>query len=525
MNDEGMGFGRRELIDNIILHNWKDGKIVFNKNELLFVIQEMLEEEGKAYLTHRGKVGSPFKVFNEFAKYLLYRNLGNYDSMVLMSGTKGTGKSSAAIMLARAWCRLLGIQFNPKRHIAYNNADVMNKIDTLNKFEPLIADESVNFAASVDWAKKENKQLRKKLAQVRTKHLLYILCFPLKIQKLEKNYLESFVNYWCLTGDTKITTRDINGMIRRTPLKDLNKHNPEVLTYNLETKKYEFKKYNKKVKTKKNVEVFEVELENGLKIKATEDHLFLTQRGYVKLKDLKDDDEIEVNTKKCKYCNKDFIPKKESQVSCDIKCKKRGEFFRNKPQAKLIRNEWWERNVERVKKEGKEKRKANIESYHKKEQEYREKNKDRINEYMAKFREENREYLRKYGKELRLSKHEYCLMKERAKHKRYMKIPSKKISYNLRKHLYSVLKGKKKKGIEKYIGCSIKEFKIYIESKFKDWMSWDNWGLYTWHLDHIKPCCMFDLTKEENIYKCFNYTNYQPLKASDNWSKGGRYVG
>jgi hypothetical protein len=57
-----------------------------------------------------------------------------------------TGKSSAAIMLGREWCKLIGIKFNPERHIAYNNADVMNKIDTLNKFEPLIADESINFA-------------------------------------------------------------------------------------------------------------------------------------------------------------------------------------------------------------------------------------------------------------------------------------------------------------------------------------------------------------------------------------------
>jgi len=50
--------------------------------------------------------------------------------------------------------------------------------------------------SSEDWNKKVNKDLKKKLAQVRTKHMLYILCFPLKIVKLEKNYLESFTNYW-----------------------------------------------------------------------------------------------------------------------------------------------------------------------------------------------------------------------------------------------------------------------------------------------------------------------------------------
>jgi len=57
-------------------------------------------------------------------------------------------------------------------------------------------DESIRFASSEDWNKKENKELKKKLAQVRTKHLFYILCFPLKAYKVEKTYLQSFVNYW-----------------------------------------------------------------------------------------------------------------------------------------------------------------------------------------------------------------------------------------------------------------------------------------------------------------------------------------
>lgn len=57
-------------------------------------------------------------------------------------------------------------------------------------------DEAVRFASSTEWAKKENRELKKRLAQIRTKHLLFILCFPLKVFKLEKTYLDSFVNYW-----------------------------------------------------------------------------------------------------------------------------------------------------------------------------------------------------------------------------------------------------------------------------------------------------------------------------------------
>jgi len=122
--------------------------------------------------------------------------LANYDSMVLLTADKGAGKSSAAIMIAREWCKLIGIKFNPDRHIAYNNADMMAKIDKLNKFEPIIADEAVRFASAADWNRKENKELKKRLAQIRTKHLLFILCFPLKAEKLDKVYLESNVNYW-----------------------------------------------------------------------------------------------------------------------------------------------------------------------------------------------------------------------------------------------------------------------------------------------------------------------------------------
>ena len=46
---------------------------------------------------------------------------------------------------------------------------------------------------------------------------------------------------------------------------------------------------------------------------------------------------------------------------------------------------------------------------------------------------------------------------------------------------------------------------------------WDNYG--EWHIDHIKPCAKFDLTKLEDQKKCFNYTNLQPLWAIDNYKK------
>jgi hypothetical protein len=46
-------------------------------------------------------------------------------------------------------------------------------------------------------------------------------------------------------------------------------------------------------------------------------------------------------------------------------------------------------------------------------------------------------------------------------------------------------------------------------------MSWKNRGTY-WHIDHIKPCSSFDLTNQEEIYKCYNWRNLRPLEKTEN---------
>ena len=81
---------------------------------------------------------------------------------------------------------------------------------------------------------------------------------------------------------------------------------------------------------------------------------------------------------------------------------------------------------------------------------------------------------------------------------------------------------KKTHRTEELLGCTIEECKTYLESLFKEGMSWNNHGLNGWHIDHIVPCSAFDLTKIEEQKKCFHYTNLQPLWAKDNLSKGDK---
>lgn len=70
------------------------------------------------------------------------------------------------------------------------------------------------------------------------------------------------------------------------------------------------------------------------------------------------------------------------------------------------------------------------------------------------------------------------------------------------------------------LGCDTNKLKQHLESQFKLGMSWDNYGL--WHIDHKSPCAKFDLSKEEEQRKCFNFKNLQPLWAEENLSKGSK---
>ena len=71
------------------------------------------------------------------------------------------------------------------------------------------------------------------------------------------------------------------------------------------------------------------------------------------------------------------------------------------------------------------------------------------------------------------------------------------------------------------LGCTLKEYIQYLESKFIEGMTWDNNTKEGWHIDHIKPLGEKELTLEEG-QKRLHYTNTQPLWAKDNIAKGNK---
>lgn len=76
----------------------------------------------------------------------------------------------------------------------------------------------------------------------------------------------------------------------------------------------------------------------------------------------------------------------------------------------------------------------------------------------------------------------------------------------------------KSNGTTVILGCDYFTAFNYLESLFKENMSWDNRS--EWHIDHIVP--LSSATTEEELIKLCHYTNLQPLWAEDNLKKGSK---
>ena len=108
-------------------------------------------------------------------------------------------------------------------------------------------------------------------------------------------------------------------------------------------------------------------------------------------------------------------------------------------------------------------------------------------------------------------------------HNKYHNNPLFAISQKIRSRMSAAIRSQRSHKANhslKLIGCSFQELKLHLESLFTPGMTWENYGRYGWHVDHILPCASFDLSKPEEQKKCFHFTNLQPLWARDNLVKG-----
>jgi len=149
-------------------------------------------------------------------------------------------------------------------------------------------------------------------------------------------------------------------------------------------------------------------------------------------------------------------------------------------------------------------------------------------EYLKKYNNtpDKKKYLKKYHntpeKKDRLKKYRTKYSRERRKND-----PTFRLMYNLRGRFKSFLKlsdFKKSSTTMTLIGCSPFELRSYIEKQFKPGMSWENYGVKGWHIDHKKPLALAKSMQEIIDGNYMHYTNFQPLWAEENIRKSDKYI-
>jgi len=171
---------------------------------------------------------------------------------------------------------------------------------------------------------------------------------------------------------------------------------------------------------------------------------------------------------------------------------------------------------------------------------YYENNKEHLKEYnknnyyvnkegRAEYYQINKEIIVKKRK-IYKSTHKELVKAQRRKHTKKQMLTN--VNYKLRKNIRGRINnaiingfGKKSHKTTVLLGCDWNTVRMHLESQFVNGMSWDNYGLFGWHIDHIRPCASFDLTDVDQQKECFNYKNLQPLWARDNLVKGCTFIG
>lgn len=222
----------------------------------------------------------------------------------------------------------------------------------------------------------------------------------------------------------------------------------------------------------------------------------------------------EVQTKKCYRCQLiksiiEFSKLKSSNDGFQNRCKKchnelnhnwklkNPTYFKKWSEINIKRKQqgekqWYLKNIQRHKNNCKNWRLNNVEHDKQIKKEWKLKNRNKINIHSMKIYYENINH---------------------------------RIKHCCRTRIRLAIKNNQKAGhTVELLGCSIDQLKQHLESQFTENMSWDNYGQFGWHIDHIIPCYYYDLSDPVEQKQCFHYTNLQPLWWNDNLEKGKKLV-
>lgn len=153
-----------------------------------------------------------------------------------------------------------------------------------------------------------------------------------------------------------------------------------------------------------------------------------------------------------------------------------------------------------------------------KQREYRIKNADVIRETRRRYRQQNAAKI-KAAKQAYAANNKEKIAKALAE--RRASNPIVRMANSMRRSIRRYLDAGQKGEMSSFeiIGCSKDDLRKHLESKFKNGMTWGNYGKY-WHIDHIVP--LISARTADDVKRLCHWTNLQPLTAFDNISKGAK---
>jgi hypothetical protein len=157
--------------------------------------------------------------------------------------------------------------------------------------------------------------------------------------------------------------------------------------------------------------------------------------------------------------------------------------------------------------------------YHKK---YNRDNKESISAHKRRYYRANKERILDQQKAYREANRDHCaVVRKSYESRRYAEDINFRLLVNIRRRFKLLLTNKHGRKTMDFFDYDMDELRAHMEAQFVEDMSWDNYG--EWHIDHIKPCVLFDHQDPEQVRKCWALSNLQPLWAEDNLKKGARH--